>query len=274
MEGEGLTAGLPGIEGRVALVTGGNHGIGAAVARALARSGAAVLVTFLRSGDPPDQGQGLPDRYRLDRERDAAEVVGAVRGDGGQAVAVEADLLDPATPALLFDRAEAELGPVDVLVNNASGWVADTFTPAAADRFDRRLQPVSAATFDRQFGVDARAAALLIAELARRHAARGATWGRIVGLTSGGPGGFPQEVSYGAAKAALENYTMSAASELAPLGITANIVHPPVTDTGWITPAVAAVATRVAHPDDVAEVVTYLCSDLARTITGNRLHLR
>src|SRR5580765_2830541 len=55
----------------------------------------------------------------------------------------------------------------------------------------------------------------------RRHIGRGATWGRIVGLTSGGPNGFPGEVSYGAAKAALENYTMSAAFELAPLGITA-----------------------------------------------------
>ena len=47
--------------------------------------------------------------------------------------------------------------------------------------------------------------------------------------------GFPNEVSYGAAKAALENYTMAAAFELAPLGITANVVHPPVTDTGWVT---------------------------------------
>lgn len=71
--------------------------------------------------------------------------------------------------------------------------------------------------------------ARLIGEFARRDAARGATWGRIVGLTSGGPMGFPNEVSYGAAKAALENYTMSAAFELAPLGVTANVVHPPVT---------------------------------------------
>lgn len=62
------------------------------------------------------------------------------------------------------------------------------------------------------------------------------TSGRIVGMSSGGPDAFPEEVSYGAAKAALENYTMSAAYELADLGITANIVHPPVTDTGWITP--------------------------------------
>jgi len=229
---------VKGLAGRVALVTGGNHGIGAAVARALAARGAAVLVAYLRDPGPPDPS--LPDRYGRDRAADAGGVVAAIRAMGGRAVAVEADLLDPASPARLFDRAEEELGPVEVLVNNASGWVADTFRAALTDRFGRGLRPVSAATFDRQFGVDARAAALLIAELARRGARRGATWGRIVGLTSGGPDGFPQEVSYGAAKAALEHYTMSAAVELAPLGITANIVHPPVTDTGWITPPVAA----------------------------------
>src|ERR671932_255797 len=88
------------------------------------------------------------------------------------------------------------------------------------------------------FGVDARGGALLIAEFARRHLERGAAWGRIIGLTSGGPLGFPEEVSYGAAKAAQESYTLSAAWELGRYGITANLVHPPVTDTGWVTPAV------------------------------------
>jgi 3-oxoacyl-[acyl-carrier protein] reductase len=85
----------------------------------------------------------------------------------------------------------------------------------------------SAETFERQFSVDARGAAALIAEFARRHTERGAQWGRIVGLTSGGPNGFPGEVSYGAAKAALENYTMSAAFELGRFGITAtSCTHP------------------------------------------------
>ena len=81
-------------------------------------------------------------------------------------------------------------------------------------------------------------AALMISEFARRHIARRATWGRIIGLTSGGDVGFPEEVSYGAAKAAQGSYTMSAAIELAPFGVTANMVHPPVTDTGWVTDAV------------------------------------
>jgi 3-oxoacyl-[acyl-carrier protein] reductase len=78
----------------------------------------------------------------------------------------------------------------------------------------------------------------MISEFARRHIARQGTWGRIIGLTSGGDLGFPEEVSYGAAKAAQMNYTMSAALELAPFGVTANMVYPPVTDTDWVTDAV------------------------------------
>jgi len=128
--------------------------------------------------------------------------------------------------------------------------------------------------------VDARGSVLLIAEFADRQAARGSNWGRIVGLTSGGPMGFPDEVSYGAAKAALENYTMSAAFELATLGITANIVHPPVNDTGWVTAEVRqhvgerADLIHIASPEEVAEVIAFLVSDEARLITGNRIHLR
>lgn len=120
----------------------------------------------------------------------------------------------------------------------------------------------------------------MIAEFARRHLEREASWGRIIGLTSGGPLGFPGEVSYGAAKAALENYTMSAAFELASLGVTANIVYPPVTDTGWITDSVREhVKLRpdllhIVEPEEVAQVIAFLCSDHARLITANVVHLR
>ena len=140
---------------------------------------------------------------------------------------------DPAAPAWCCSTPlEREFGPVAILVNNATGWVQDTFTPASADQHGRALQPVTAATWQQQFAVDAMAAALLIGEFARRHVARGAGWGRIIGLTSGGELGFPSEVSYGAAKAAQANYTMSAALELGQYGITANMIYPPVTDTG------------------------------------------
>jgi 3-oxoacyl-[acyl-carrier protein] reductase len=261
-----------------AIVTGANHGIGAATAQALARGGCAVLCTYLRTADPDDPG--IPRAYRDNRARDAMAVVDGIRAAGGTAAAVEADLSDPATPAMLFDTAEELLGPVDILVNNATGWLADTFAAAATDRLGRTLQPVTAATWTRQFTVDAMGAALMIAEFARRHIAREAAWGRIIGLTSGGELGFPEEVSYGAAKAAQVNYTMSAALELASHGVTANVVHPPVTDTGWVTDAVRAHVAQspalihVAAPAEVAAVIAYLASDAAALITANVIHLR
>jgi 3-oxoacyl-[acyl-carrier protein] reductase len=261
-----------------AIVTGANHGIGAATAALLGERGCAVLCTFLRVNDPPSPG--TPQAYRDRRTQDAEAVAGRIRAAGSHAVAVEADLADPATPARLFDIAEDQLGPVDILVNNATGWVKDTFAAKDTDRHGRSLEPVSAATWDRQFKVDAMGAALMISEFARRHLARDARWGRIIGLTSGGDLGFPEEVSYGAAKAAQTNYTMAAALELAPFGITANMVYPPVTDTGWITDAVRQeVAARrelihIASPAQVAEVIAYLASDAATLITANMITLR
>ena len=261
-----------------AIVTGANHGIGAATAAALAAAGCAVLCSYLRLRDADDPG--TPQAYRDNRAADASGVVDRIVAGGGRAVAVEADLTDAAAPAMLFDAAERDLGPVDILVNNATGWVQDTFGPASTDHAGRSMQPVTAGTWQRQFGVDAMAAALLIGEFASRHVARGASWGRIIGLTSGGDLGFPSEVSYGAAKAAQVSYTMSAAVELAEFGVTANMVHPPVTDTGWVTDPVRAFVAdsgshfHVATPVEVAEVIGYLASEASWLITGNVITLR
>jgi 3-oxoacyl-[acyl-carrier protein] reductase len=266
------------LSGHTALVTGANHGIGAATARGLAASGASVLLSFLRLHDPRDGGS--PNALTTNRARPADDVVKEIRSFGGQAEAVEADLRDPAAVSMLFDTAEREFAPVDILINNASGWRTDTFGSPERDWLGRSLGRVSAETIDAVFSVDARASALLIAEFAKRHLDRGGTWGRIIGLTSGGPLGFPEEVTYGAAKAALENYTMSAAFELAAYGVTANAVHPPVTDTGWVTPAVREAVAQsremihVASPDEVADVIVFLCSKRARLITANVIRLR
>jgi 3-oxoacyl-[acyl-carrier protein] reductase len=270
----------PGLTGRVALVTGANQGIGAAATVALAACGAAVLLAYKRldpaehAGDP-----AFPDDYGRLRAQSADEVVARIRRDGGRAEAVEADLADPAAASLLLDRAEAAFGPVEILVNNASGWLADTFLADTHDRFGRTLRLVDADSCDRQFAVDVRASALLIAEFARRHVRRGASWGRIIGLSSGSSDGFPQEVSYGAAKAAQENYTMSAAAELGRHGVTANMVRPPATDTGWITPVVEETVRagsplqHVGRPEEVAEVIVFLASHQARYVTGQVIRM-
>lgn len=264
------------LKGHVALVTGANHGIGAETAKGLAACGASVLVSYLRMSDPDD----FPEPYRSNRAQGADEVLAAIEARGGRAVAMEADLCDVEAPTRLFDFAESELGPVDILVNNATGWVSDTFTGGGLHTVGVKMMSVSADTHQQVFAVDARGGALLISEFARRHIARQADWGRIVGLTSGGPLGFPDEVSYGAAKAALENYTMSAAFELAPHGITANIVYPPVTDTGWVTDVIrqhveqSSTLIHIVGPEQVAEVIVFLCSDHAQLVTANVLHLR
>src|SRR5262245_48520696 len=134
------------LEGRVALVTGGNHGIGAATAVSLAEAGAAVVVTYLALDDDPDPG--TPEAYRRNRALDGAEVLHRVESVGGRCIVAEADLSDAAVIPGLFDLAEQQFGGVEVLVHNATGWVADTFKPAASDRLGRHLEAVGAATID------------------------------------------------------------------------------------------------------------------------------
>ena len=264
------------LSGHVALISGANHGIGAATAKILASCGASVLITYLRISDPED----FPEPYRTNRARNADQILTEIRSEGGHAQAMEADLRDSSVVSELFNFAEKELGRVDILVNNATGWVADTFTSGTQHVTGVGSNPLTDSTHDQVFTVDARGGALMISEFARRHIDRGASWGRIIGLTSGGPLGFPTEISYGAAKAALENYTMSAAYELAKFGVTANIVYPPVTDTGWVTDEVrdevnkTSALIHIVEPDDVAEIIAFLVSDHAWLITANIVHLR
>jgi 3-oxoacyl-[acyl-carrier protein] reductase len=256
----------PGLTGRVALVTGGNHGIGAATASALKEQGATVFVTYLRD-------------YLRTRDTESDDFY-APRAQVPDGPSLECDLAEPATVPVLFDAIEQELGPVEILVHNAAASENDSFKPDETDRFERKMHRFSAETHDYHFAVNSRATALLIAEFARRHRGREARWGRIVTITSGGPNGFPDEISYGASKAALESYTYSAAWELGPLGITANVVYPPATDTGWMNDEIRTVVVEtsplrhVGRPEQVAEVIVFLASEQARFVTGERIRLR
>jgi 3-oxoacyl-[acyl-carrier protein] reductase len=264
---------------RVAIVTGANSGIGAATGVALARNDTSVIVAYKQV--PVWDDTGTPARYNESRMTSGDLVASMINDSGGQAAAIDADLLESESARLLFDFAQESFGPVDILVHNASGWLrGDSFTAGGVDEAGRTSADVNDELVDRTFGVDARAGALLLSQFAKRYLARRGTWGRIVALTSGGRDGFPGEVSYGAAKAALESYVLSAARELAKSGVTANIVYPPVTDTGWVNDDVRAFVDsspdhiHVAEPSDVAEVIVWLCSDAARMITANIIRMR
>jgi 3-oxoacyl-[acyl-carrier protein] reductase len=135
-----------------------------------------------------------------------------------------------------------------------------------------------AGRIDRHLAVNVRAAALLIAQFARRHAARAASWGRIISITTGGAECFPGEISYGASKNALESYTRAAGKELARFGVTTNLIVPGATQTGWITPELEKIILpdvpvgRIEMPEDVADAIVLVASEQARWINCATIH--
>jgi 3-oxoacyl-[acyl-carrier protein] reductase len=281
-----------GLQGKVVLITGANHGIGAATARAFAAQGASVFINYLRL--PPigtalenvveddTVPAGLP-LYNLRRSLSADKVVQEIRAQGGNVEALEADLSDVETVPLLFDRAEAAFGPVDILVNNADYCLADTFLPESVlDNTDLTPAgygpfPITPLSFARHFEVNSRAAALTMAEFARRRIAQNIHWGRIINLSTDGSPGFYHEVSYGASKYALESYSRAAASELGRYGITVNVVAPGPIQTGYISAELEQNLIpdiplgRIGQPEDVADVIVFLASEQARWLTGQLL---
>jgi 3-oxoacyl-[acyl-carrier protein] reductase len=190
---------------RVALVTGGSRGIGRAIALALAEAGASVAVGF------------------RERAAEAAETVDAIRAAGGRAVAVGADVsVRPAVEAMAR-LAQAELGPIDVLVNNAGAATL------------RGLDDLTEEAFDRTIAVNLKSAFLCISAVLPGMRAR--RWGRIVNISStAARGGGAVGVHYNAAKAGLEGLTRGYASRLAPEGVTVNAVAPGLIDTDMAAP--------------------------------------
>lgn len=281
----------PGLQDKVVLVTGANNpfGLGAAIAEAFAAQGASVFITYLRSRpeefgiDAAAAAEATTSGEMFYRARNAEApdaVLSRLREHAVRVGSAEIDLADPETIPRLFDQVEEMLGAVDILINNAAHSVSDSFisfAPSDEDWAGRICTPVDAGNHDRHFAVNSRAVALLMAEYGRRHASRGADWGRVVNVSTDSADCFPGEVSYGASKAALESYSRSAAMELGPYGITVNVVAPGPIQTGWIPLEAeeSIVETiplgRMGRSDDVADVIVFLASDQARWVTGQRL---
>jgi 3-oxoacyl-[acyl-carrier protein] reductase len=235
------------LNGRVALVTGGSRGIGAAVALRLARDGADVAITYRSAA------------YR------AAQVVKEIENQGRRGLAVQADSADATAVREAVDTVAAELGRLDILVNNAGVFPYGPFEEVSLDELDRTL------------AIHARAA-FVAAQAASPHLGEG---GRIISIGSNlaerTP--FPGIALYAMTKSALLGYTRALARELGPRGITVNVVQPGSTDTD-MNPADGDDADhqrslnalgRYQTADELAATVAHLAGAGGRTITGASL---
>jgi 3-oxoacyl-[acyl-carrier protein] reductase len=228
------------LTGRVALVTGGSRGIGAAVVRALAEEGAAVAVNY-RS-----------------RQEGAEEVAAAAAEASGRgAVAVRADVSDGGAVADMVRGVTERLGPVDILVNNAGIALI------------RGIDDLTEADFDETMAVNLKSAFLCTQAVLPRMRAR--RWGRIVNISSGaarGAGGVGPH--YNASKAGMEGLTRGYAARLVREGITVNAVAPSLIETDMVRSGLAQSASRIplgrfGTPEEVARVVMMLVGNAYMT---------
>ena len=213
---------------RVALVTGGSRGIGAAVALMLARAGAAVAVNY------------------RERAADAEAVVANIKSGGGRAIAVAADVSQSAAVAGMIERVGRELGPIDILVNNAGIAIV------------RGIDELSESDFDRTILVNLKSAFLCTQAVLPSMRAR--KWGRIVNITSGaarGAGAIGPH--YNASKAGMEGLTRGYAARLVKEGITVNNVAPSLIETDMMKGRTDLSRNiplgRMGQPEEVAQAV-------------------
>lgn len=237
------------LENKIALVTGGSRGIGAATVLRLARDGADVAFTYQRNDER------------------AREVAGEVEQVGRRALAIRADGADPVVMRAAVDRVAAELGRVDVLVNNAAAFILGEVGELSLDDFEQTMALNVRAPF-------------VATQAALPHMRAG---GRIINIGSNAAerAVFPGFSLYATSKSALVGMTKALGRELGPRAITVNLVNPGPTDTE-LNPADGPLAATVngftalghyARPEDVAATVAFLAGPDGRYLTGTTVNV-
>ncbi|HEV7544594.1 MAG TPA: SDR family NAD(P)-dependent oxidoreductase [Reyranella sp.] len=217
------------LNNRVALVTGGSRGIGRAIAVSLAEAGASIAVNY------------------RDKAAEARNVAETIRGAGGRAMAIGADVSLAAEVAAMMAAVERDLGPVDVLINNAGIGLVRTVDDLTEDDFDRTI------------AVNLKSVFLCTQAVVPGMRAR--KWGRIVNISSGaarGAGGVGPH--YNASKAGMEGMTRGYAARLVKDGITVNAVAPSLIETDMVRSGVASSPARIplgrfGTPEECAQAV-------------------
>ena len=235
------------LEGKVAVVTGGSRGIGAAIAKRLAADGAKVAITYTKGADA------------------ATSVVKQIEHAGGNAIAIQADAADAAAVKAAVEKTVATFGRLDVLVNNAGTAIPKTFEETTLEELDRLI--------------DINVRGIMVAtQAALKHMKSD---GRIImiGSSVGERVTTPGLVPYSATKGAVKMFTQGLSREVGGRGITVNNVQPGPIDTDlnpaageWAVPQKASTAlNRYGHVDDVAALVAFVAGPEASYITGANL---
>jgi len=235
------------LEGKIALVTGGSRGIGAAIAKRLAADGANVAITYTKGADA------------------AAAVVKDIERAGGKAIAIQADAADADAGTAAVEKTVARFGGLDVLVNNAGTAIPKSFEETTMEELDRLIDINLRGT-------------LVATQAALKHMKSG---GRIImiGSSVGERVMVPGLVPYSATKGAVKMFTQGLSREVGSRGITVNNVQPGPIDTDlnpaagdWAVPQKAATALdRYGHVDEVAALVAFVAGPEASYITGANL---